>query len=125
MTAVTSTVRIAERQSIATRLLELCAALEEQRSFRVDQLADLAATAAGGSAVVVDDVDDEVADALRAGATKALFEIEAAIAKIETGSYGRCESCNREIPLERLEILPMAALCIRCARAHEVSTAKH
>jgi DnaK suppressor protein len=117
VTALTRTISIAERQSIATHLPELRAALEEQRSFREEQLADLAATAASGSAIVMDNVHDEVADALRAGASKALFEIEAAVARIETGGYGTCEICNEEIALERLEILPMASLCMRCARA--------
>lgn len=117
MTAVASTV---ERPSIAAQLPELRAALEEQRSFRQGQLADLTATAASGPATTMGDVHDDVADALRAGATKALFEIEAAVARIETGRYGACEDCNGAIPLERLETLPMAALCMRCARARYV-----
>jgi RNA polymerase-binding transcription factor DksA len=111
-----------ERQSIAAHLPELRAALEEQRSFRQDQLADLAADAACGSATTAGGVHDEVADALRAGATTALFEIEAAAARIETGSYGTCEICNGQIPLGRLEILPMAATCMRCARARDMRT---
>jgi DnaK suppressor protein len=122
VTAVTSAVDTAERQRIAAHLPELRAALEEQRSFREDQLADLFATAAGASASMSHDVHGEVAVALRLGATKALREIEAAIARIESGSYGSCDSCAGGIPLERLEILPMAALCMRCARAHDVRT---
>lgn len=39
---------------------------------------------------------------------------------MDVGTYGRCESCNHRIPLERLEILPMAGSCMRCARAREL-----
>lgn len=118
MTASTSTASTTYRPSIASHLTELRAALEEQRVFRAEQLAELAAQATDGSALTIDAARDEVTDALRAGATSAMFDIKAAIARIETGRYGACENCNGQIPLERLEILPMAALCMPCARAH-------
>ena len=43
-----------------------------------------------------------------------LDQIEAAIARITTGSYGTCEQCGRPINPERLEALPYATLCIAC-----------
>ena len=48
-------------------------------------------------------------------------EVEAidwALRKIETGSYGICESCGREIPEKRLNALPWTRLCKSCAGAH-------
>ncbi len=39
-------------------------------------------------------------------------EIEAALARIEDGSYGRCIDCGKEIPEGRLEIKPEAARCM-------------
>jgi RNA polymerase-binding transcription factor DksA len=98
---------------------EMRAALHEQRRFRTEQLDELAAQAADRSTLVEEDPRDEVADALRAGAVSALCEIEAALERMEVGRYGRCETCGCAIPLERLEILPMAALCMRCQRALE------
>lgn len=95
------------------RVAELRAALEQQRSFRTEQLAALAADAA----CAIDDPQDEVLATLRAGAEAALADIDAAIALIEEGVYGLCRSCDDDIPLERLEILPMAVLCMRCAYA--------
>jgi DnaK suppressor protein len=45
-----------------------------------------------------------------------LAEINDALDRIEQGTYGRCENCHQEISRERLEALPYARYCIRCAR---------
>src|SRR3954466_5413067 len=39
-------------------------------------------------------------------------EIEAALERIEAGTYGRCIDCGKEIPEGRLEIKPEAARCL-------------
>ena len=44
-----------------------------------------------------------------------LEEINRALDKITKGSYGFCENCQEEIPLERLEANPAAATCIKCS----------
>lgn len=41
-------------------------------------------------------------------------EIVAALNRIEEGRYGECERCGQHIPLERLEALPTARLCVNC-----------
>ncbi len=41
-------------------------------------------------------------------------QILAALRKIQTGTYGRCESCGQEIPAERLQAVPAATLCVSC-----------
>ena len=48
-----------------------------------------------------------------------LEEVEAALERIEAGSFGSCELCGREIPKQRLDALPQAATCIECARTAE------
>ena len=52
--------------------------------------------------------------ALSAQARAAIDQIDAAIAKIHDGTYGRCENCGTAIPKERLKALPYAALCVKC-----------
>jgi DnaK suppressor protein len=52
--------------------------------------------------------------ALSAQARVAIEEIDAALAKIETGTYGICEQCGERIPKERLKALPYARLCVKC-----------
>jgi RNA polymerase-binding transcription factor DksA len=44
-------------------------------------------------------------------------EIDAALARVDAGTYGVCEVCGAPIPPERLEARPAAATCVRCASA--------
>ena len=52
-------------------------------------------------------------------AEQVLSEIDAALKRIEDGTYGTCVNCGREIPRERLEANPWASLCIDCKRRSE------
>jgi len=52
-------------------------------------------------------------------AEQVISEIDAALQRIESGDYGVCASCGREIPRERLEANPWASLCIDCKRKAE------
>jgi DnaK suppressor protein len=45
--------------------------------------------------------------------------IDRAVGKMETGVYGDCENCGEEIREKRLELIPWAELCIRCAEKAE------
>lgn len=45
-----------------------------------------------------------------------LAEIDAALERVEQGSYGLCASCGSRIPLERLEALPATRWCVDCSR---------
>ncbi|MDP3983851.1 MAG: TraR/DksA C4-type zinc finger protein [Acidimicrobiia bacterium] len=45
-----------------------------------------------------------------------LRKVERALARIEDGTYGTCESCGQAIPMARLEVLPYATECVTCAR---------
>jgi len=51
-----------------------------------------------------------------------LYHIEEALARIEDGSYGKCESCSKQIGLERLKALPYARLCIECKEKEEAGS---
>ncbi|MHB8080257.1 MAG: TraR/DksA family transcriptional regulator [Candidatus Krumholzibacteriia bacterium] len=48
-----------------------------------------------------------------------LYHIMEALARIEDGTYGRCESCNGQIAIERLKALPYTRLCIECKEKEE------
>jgi DnaK suppressor protein len=54
-------------------------------------------------------------DALAGTLRETLVEIDAALGKLEIGSYGQCEQCGNAIPEARLEAMPAARLCISCA----------
>lgn len=44
-----------------------------------------------------------------------LAEVDSALERMETGTYGVCEGCGRPIPVERLLARPIARLCVGCA----------
>jgi RNA polymerase-binding transcription factor DksA len=43
-----------------------------------------------------------------------LREIDATLARLASGTYGRCANCGQDIPPRRLQALPAAALCVTC-----------
>jgi DnaK suppressor protein len=45
-----------------------------------------------------------------------LDEINAAIARLDDGTFGKCTHCDRSISEERLKAIPYAATCVECAR---------
>lgn len=48
-----------------------------------------------------------------------LDQVEAALRKIDKGTYGVCESCRKPIGKARLEALPFARYCITCQSSSE------
>ncbi len=52
--------------------------------------------------------------ALSAQAWAAVDEIDRALAKIDSGTYGICEQCGQPIPKARLKAVPYATLCVAC-----------
>ncbi|MEU2158308.1 TraR/DksA C4-type zinc finger protein [Streptomyces sp. NPDC019396] len=107
------------------------ARLAADRADTVERTAALArdfdAIVAANALVAVDDEHDpdggstaferaHVA-ALMALAREHLEELDQALARLERGEYGQCESCGRRIPPERLEVRPAATTCVRCARS--------
>lgn len=50
-----------------------------------------------------------------------LDQIEAALRKIDKGTYGLCESCQKPIAKPRLEALPFARYCISCQSSSETT----
>ncbi len=71
-----------------------------------------------------DNLDEEVTIGLLEKEGLRLGEINAALERIDEGSFGCCEECHREISQKRLKAIPFARRCIECARkAQQVKTA--
>ena len=64
-------------------------------------------------------LDREIDYTLGENSGQVLAEIDAALKRVEDGTYGICVSCGREIAVERLEAYPWASLCIDCKRQAE------
>jgi RNA polymerase-binding transcription factor DksA len=56
--------------------------------------------------------DRELDEGLEAGAQQTLAEINAALRRIDEGTYGICEVCGKPIGAERLAAIPWTRLCI-------------
>ena len=76
------------------------------------------------------DVSDQKEDALTAqlegidGAQEQrdideLALVEAALKRLDGGTYGNCRDCNEPIPLERLRVQPAASRCAACQAGRE------
>jgi RNA polymerase-binding protein DksA len=63
--------------------------------------------------------DRELDYTLEENSEHVLAEIDAALRRIEDGTYGQCTNCGKQIPPERLEARPWATLCIDCQRQRE------
>lgn len=83
--------------------------LEQSRGQREAQLRSLANAGR-------DDALDVVAVVYRAAVRRILSEIEASLRRMDDGTYGACLECGDTIPFERLELVPQAGCCVRCAR---------
>lgn len=65
----------------------------------------------------VQSVPDPVAQRRSADLQAMIGEIDAALVRIDAGTYGRCVSCGAQIPEERLELRPFAGRCVSCTSA--------
>ena len=111
------------------KLAELRALLEEQRDNLRKEIADQGGDPDSDDAAI--DVERNFADSAHSTAERARMLsvmkalranqrwVKRALTKMDLGSYGTCERCGNPIPLERLEALPWAILCVDCARKGE------
>ena len=67
--------------------------------------------------------DEEVALTALLTEEQMLAEARAALARLDSGTFGRCERCGRAIGKVRLDAIPYARRCIRCACAAMPQTA--
>jgi RNA polymerase-binding transcription factor DksA len=66
--------------------------------------------------IATETVDREIDYTLEENSGNVLREVEAALQRIDEGSFGRCAACGDPIEPERLEYLPWATLCAQDAR---------
>ena len=68
-----------------------------------------------------DNYEQEFSLSLMENEGAALAKIQTSLERIEDGTYGACEECGAKIPKTRLNAIPYANLCIKCASQLEQS----
>lgn len=63
----------------------------------------------------------ELASRMTSGQSKALMEIDEALRRIESKTYGNCESCGKRIAKARLEMVPYTRYDMTCLRKQEAA----
>lgn len=96
-----------ERENISRELGELGAAPDGTFQVSLDEGFADAAQATSERAKVLSFVE---------GLQQRMKDVHSALGRLERGAYGECERCGDAISPERLEAVPTARLCIRCAQ---------
>lgn len=111
-----------ELQQFKKKLVALRQALEEN----VEHLEEDAHKAVGGGLPLnhladagSDTFDEEISFSQLENEENLIAEIDDALKRIENKEYGVCISCDKKIPIERLEALPFARLCVPCQEQEE------
>ena len=106
-------IAIADRR--AALLAERVRVVSELKELRIEAPGPMTY---GSQAAAASHVVDQQRDlALRDRNEQHLAAVEAALERLDAGTFGRCTSCHRAVGEQRLDALPWAALCIECQRA--------
>jgi DnaK suppressor protein len=72
--------------------------------------------------VATDAFQQETAVSVLENQEQLLEETEAALQRIEDGTFGKCQECGNDIGGQRLDALPYTPFCVACARKLETLT---
>lgn len=117
MSQIQASMKVQPSRSQARAQRRNRAALLNERDFRWEQLAAL-------DAIPASEQRDDVTRVLRSNSREVLDQIESALVRLANGEYGRCLRCSRLIPDGRLEVVPMAPLCMYCQYMKETGLAR-
>ena len=103
---------VAAPLSIAQRI-SLHELLDEEWRSQVHQLTGLA-TAYHSAESAGDGSSAEQLSAALAVVRRRLVDVESALARLDSRTYGECDGCDRRMPFEQLEMNPLARFCTGC-----------
>ena len=108
------------KRMLEDRRRELLSAVQEKmRDVRADGNKDRDVLDQGESSEV--DIQEDIEFALIQMKSETLSKIEAALRRLDEGTYGNCFECGEEIAEPRLRALPFAARCKDCEEARETA----
>jgi len=86
---------------------------------RLETSGDLSSVPLHLADVGTDNFEQEFTLSLVQNSSETLEQIDLALERVKDGSYGICEGCECRIPKARLNAIPYASLCVKCATAKE------
>jgi len=114
---------------------QLLLAIKKQLNGDVSHLTDEAMRKAGGEAsgnlsnmplhmadLGTDNFEQEFTFSLLENEEERLKEIGGALDRLDQGTFGKCEECQKAIPKTRLQALPYTRYCVDCARKLQQSS---
>jgi DnaK suppressor protein len=108
------------RDQLAAEAAELRAEIERAESDIANRLGDAVIDAGDDQADVgAKAYEREHELALTYNARELLAQAERALARIDSGTYGSCDSCGEPIGKARLQAFPRATLCVSCKQREE------
>jgi RNA polymerase-binding transcription factor DksA len=111
----------------ARQLLQLLAGVRSQetqwmRALRERDSLELTTIGDEGDSALSDEGLELTASLAELAGSRAAA-VEDALARFREGRYGVCEDCGEDIPVERLQAVPAAVLCVDCQRGRESESA--
>lgn len=92
-------------------------ALADIDDLQRDRLTDAAGDDEADTGTKAFEREQEIS--LARGMLERLGQVEHALARLDEGTYGRCEKCGNAIPTARLEAFPAVTLCVSCKQLEE------
>jgi len=84
------------------------------RKSQRDASGDLSGYSFHMADVASDNFERDMSLELVANEQELLYKIETAIVRLKEKSFGKCQECEKEVGMRRLNAVPYAALCIAC-----------
>ena len=107
---------ITERTKFASEIKSI--AQDAAKSPR-EASGDLSAYTVHMADMAADTTERELSMNIVSSEQEVLYQIDDALKRLDDGSFGICQQCNKPISMSRLKAVPYASLCISCQRAKE------
>ena len=107
---------ITERAKFAGGIRALA---EEASTSPRDASGDLSAYTVHMADMAADTFEREMSMNIVSSEQEILYQIDDALKRIDEGTFGICQQCNKPITMSRLKAVPYASMCIACQRVKE------
>ena len=110
-----------ERAKVAGEIRSI---VEETKKSPREASGDLSGYTIHMADMAADTYERELSMNLVSSEQEVLYQIDDALKRIDEGTYGICQQCNKPITLTRLKAVPYASMCITCQRQQESQKSK-